>query len=117
MGLAEFDMPLGRVEMGIARKIVTLFHYRGKQHVLGSTALMYREHVLQTGDLAYRVLEVVERRRSGIAFVALHECGPLPVAHGPGSGIGEHIDEDMFALQLEKVVSGLRDPFLALRTG
>ena len=64
-------------------------------------------------------MQPIERFTSGVRFVSGHHCGPLLLAHGTSSGIGEKIDKDLLAFQVKHVVMGLFDPFIAFpgRTG
>ena len=78
---------------------------------------MRRQYVGQTGQHLNSVFQSVERTCAGIALVALHNGGPLLVAHGTCTGVGQQVDEYIVALQQEEVVLGLFNPFLALLAG
>ena len=137
-------MSLGGVEMGVAGKDVALLDNAGEKHVLSGTALVCGKHVGKSGQHLYSIFQPVERTGAGITLVALHDGGPLLVAHGACAGVGKQVDEHIVALQQEgpllvahgactgvgqqvdeyivalqqeEVVLGLFNPFLALLAG
>ncbi len=84
-----------------------------EDHVLGRTSLMSGHYVFKTGDAGDSVFHSVERSCSGIAFVAGHHGGPLPVAHRSCAGVREQIYIYLFGPQLEDVVVGVAQPLEA----
>ena len=110
-------MSLGGVEMGVAGKDVALLDNAGEKHVLSGTALVCGKHVGKSGQHLYSIFQPVERTRSGVALVTLHDSGPLLVAHGACAGVGKQVDEHIVALQQEEIVLGLFNPFLTLLAG
>ena len=75
---------------------------------------MRGQEVVEAEDVAYGVLHVVVRTCAGVALVALHQSGPLAVAHGAGARVGQKVDEDLVAAEVEQVVTCVADPLLAL---
>ncbi len=56
--------------------------------------------------------EAIEAAAAGVAFVALHDGGPLMGGHGAGAGIGEQVDEHVVGGQEKQVVvRGLEKSF------
>ena len=114
---AEFDVPFGGVEMGVARDDVARLEQCRKDHVLRSTPLVRGQEIGHPEDAFDRLLEPEIGRGPGIAFVAGHHGRPLAVAHRTCARVGQQVDRDLVAAQLEKVVAGFADPCFALRTG
>ena len=115
MRLAEFYMALGGVEVAVARYDLARTRvadaYDGaEQHVLGGPSLMARQEMLETEQIPYRGLELVERAGSRIALVAEHHLRPLGAGHRSGARVGKEVDVDLFAPQVEQVVACLANP-------
>ena len=62
----------------------------------------------KAGDLLQHRLEAEEARRAGVAFVGLHDAGPLLAAHRPGAAVGEQVDEHVLGRDQEHVEAGRR---------
>ncbi len=117
--LAALDMPLGGVEMRVARHHVAGLDQCAEHHVLGGAALMRRDNHRESGDALYGVLHPEEGAGAGITLVAHHHGAPLTVAHGSGAGVGQKVDIHLFGRKLKYIVMRCLDPFFALftRTG
>ena len=116
-GTAAFDMTFGRVEVGVAGYYIALFHECGEEHVLGCTALVCRNDILEARNAGNGILQFIERTCTGIGFVAHHQRSPLAVAHGARTGVGQTVDINLVGLELEHVVVRLFNPLLALCAG
>ena len=117
LGLAGFDMALGRVEMGIAGDDVAFLYEIGEENVFSGSALVRRDDVRHAEKALDRSFQLVERAGAGIALVAHHEGGPLAVGHGARAGIGQQVDIDLLGLQLKYIVMCFPEPLLALLAG
>ena len=60
LGLAGLDVTLGGVEVGVTGNDVAFLHQIREQHVLGSTALVGGDDILEAEDALYHALELVE---------------------------------------------------------
>ena len=116
-GLAALYMPLGSVEMGIARNNIPLLHQSAEKHIFGSTPLVGRNHYGETCDSFNRILHIEKRSRTGIAFIAGHHSRPLAVAHGTRARIGQQVDINLLGRELENIVMGRLNPLLTLLSG
>ena len=116
LGLAELNVALGGVKVGIAGHHVAFFHQIGEQHVLGGTSLMGGDDILETEDALHHRLELIERCGTGIALIAEHHLRPLAVAHGTGARVGQAVDVHLFCLQHEYVVMGFFQPLFSFLT-
>ncbi len=112
--LAALDVALGGVEVGVAGDDVAGLHQVAEQHILGCTALVGRDDILEARELRDGVFHVVERTGAAVALVAHHHGGPLAVAHGAGAAVGQQVDVDIVALQHEHILVGFVEPFLTL---
>jgi len=65
------------VEVRVVQHDVTRPGDRAEQDVLGRAALVRRNHVLEPGDVAHRMLEAVERLRARVRLVGRDHAGPL----------------------------------------
>ena len=88
-----------------------------EEDALGGTSLMRGDDVAVAEDILNRIPEAVEAAAAGVAFVALHDRGPLVRGHGSGAGVGEEVDEDIVGRQEEEVVVGGFEELLALWAG
>ena len=109
LGLTSLDVTLGGVEVGVAGDDVAFLHQIGEQHVLGCTALVGGDDILETEDALYDALKLVERGGTGVTLVTQHHLGPLAVAHRTGTG--------MLSLEHENVVVSFLEPLFTLGTG
>ena len=114
LGVPDLDVGPGRVEMNVARHGAVPAENRFEKNPLGRPALVGGDDVGEAEDVADRLLKPEKAPGSGVGLVARHDSGPLPVAHGRGSGVGQKIDEDFFGGQVEDVESGGPDKLVAL---
>ena len=82
--------------------------------VLGAAALVRGHHERVAVDVLHRLLEVEEVLAARVRLVAEHEPGPLLGRHRVGAAVGEQVDEDVAAAQLEGVPPRLGQRRLAL---
>ena len=66
-----------------------------EEQVLGHSALVGGDHVLEAGEFLHHLLEPEEGGGAGIGLVASHEVAPLSGAHGRGAGVGQQVDDDV----------------------
>ena len=117
-GAHKFDVGPGGVEVGVARNDIAFLAGYTEKDALGGAPLMRGDDVAIAEDVLNGILEVIEALAAGVAFIALHDAGPLMRGHGPGAGIGEQIDEDIVGGQKkEVVVSGFQQFFALLARG
>ncbi len=94
-GADEFDVGAGGIEMSVVGDDVAFLAHHAEQDALGGPALMGGNYMSETEDVLDRLLEAIETLAAGVAFVALHDRGPLVGGHGAGTGIGEEVDENI----------------------
>ena len=118
VGLFHLDVRARGVEVVVVRDDVPGRENRVEQNPLRRAALVCRNDVGEAGEIADDALEPVEGAAAGVRLVALHQRAPLRGRHRAGAGVGEQIDEHVFAAQAEDVVPRgrqRRDPFVAGR--
>ena len=115
--LTALDVTLSSIEVGIARHNHTRLHEVAEQHILGCTALVGWDDILETSEFGDGVLHVIERTGTAVALIALHHSGPLTVTHGASTAIGQQVDVDIVALQHKYILVGFVEPLLALFAG
>ena len=71
-------------------------------------ALVGRQNVRHSGQVAEHRLEAIPASRPGVGLVAAHHAGPLLAAHGGGAAVGEQVDDHVLRRNLEEVEM---DPF------
>jgi hypothetical protein len=92
--------------MSVVRNNISLPAGDPKQNALGRAPLVRWDDVLVSEDLAYRIAETLKTAASCVAFIALHDCGPLLGRHGASAGIRQQIDENIVGGKEEEVVMG-----------
>ncbi len=115
--LAALDVALGGVEVGVAGDDVARFNEIAEEDVLGSTALVGRDDILEAGQLGDGVFHMIERTGTAVAFVAHHHSSPLAVAHSAGAAVGEEVDVDIVRFQHKYILVGFVEPLFALFAG
>ncbi len=82
--------------------------------ILGTPSLVCREEVFFPKHVLYCFLQFVKTLRSGIGIVGLHHRGKLVVAHGIGSAVCEHVQENISGGQLKcvetRILNGKQTP-------
>ena len=94
--LTTFDVTFRRVKMRVTRYNITLFYKIREKYILGSTSLVSRDHVIESGQTGNHVFQVKERRCSSITFITQHHSGPLAICHRTGSRVGQQVNIDVF---------------------
>ena len=115
-GTAKLDVPLCRVEMGVARNDIALFEQGGEDDVLGSATLVCRQEIGHSEDFLDYGFEPVVGGCTSVTFIGGHHGPPLAVAHRLCSRIGQQVDHYLVGAQLEEVVMSFTDPSFALFT-
>jgi hypothetical protein len=113
----HLDVGPGRVEVVVVGHDLTGLEDGVEEDPLRGPPLMGGDDVSQARELAHHVPEAVVGAASRVGLVALHERAPLRGRHGPGSGVGEEIDEDVLGVQAEDVVPRLPEGRLAFLAG
>jgi hypothetical protein len=113
----ELDVGAGGVEVGVVGDDVSFFAHDIEQDPLSGAALVSGDNVGVGRDVFDRVLEAMEALAAGVAFVALHDGGPLMGGHGAGAGVGQEVDEDVVGFEQEEIVMCGTEELLALGTG
>jgi hypothetical protein len=85
--------------------------------VLGAAALVGGHDVRVAVDVLHGLLQVEEVLAARVSLVAEHEPGPLLGRHRVGAAVGEQVDEDVAAAQLEGVPPRLGQRRLPLGPG
>ena len=108
-GLGALDLDVGarRVEMVVVRHDIARMQDRVEQDPLSGSSLVSRNDVRESGEVLDDRFEAIERPAPRIGLVGLHQSAPLRRRHGPGSGIGQQVDQHVLGLQPEHVVAGL----------
>ena len=115
--LACLDMPLGRIEMRIARDHLSLFHEVREEHILCRTTLVCWDNILKTSDTSDSVFQLEERFTTRITLIAEHQCSPLAVGHSSCTRVGQQVDIHLLAAEHKDVVLGFTEPLFALCAG
>jgi hypothetical protein len=92
--------------MGVVRDDLAGAAEHGEQDLLGGAALVGRNDVPEREEISYRFLELVERRRPGIALVAVLYGSPLVTAHRACARVSEEIDQNVVGMKVEQVQAG-----------
>ena len=115
-GADELDVGAGGVEVRVVGDDVTRVAGHAEQDALGSAALVRGDHVLVAEDVLNGIAKAGEAAAAGIAFVALHNRGPLRGRHGAGAGVSQQVDEHVICGQQKQVVVRESEQFFALLT-
>ena len=117
-GLRSCELHIGArgVEVRVVGNNVAFLAGHPKQDALGGASLVRRNHVFVAENILNGTSEAVEAAAAGIAFIALHDGGPLVGRHGAGARIGQQVDEHVVGLKQKKVVVRGLKKFFALRT-
>ena len=100
--------------MRVVRDDVPRLDHDGEQNALRRPSLMGGNHLAEPRQVAYHVLEPVERTAPGVGLVGVQHRGPLAGRHGPGPRIGEQVDEDLVGPKPEQVVGDALERRLAI---
>ncbi len=106
----------GGVEVGVTEYQLPLAHQILEQVVLRSSALVTGDNVPVAENIQHCGLEVLPVAALCVGLVAPHHSRPLVVAHGGSAAVGQHVDQDQLARDLEHVVSGAAQRLLTLLT-
>ena len=102
---AVLDIGARGVEVGVVGHDLAVATNDGEQDLLGGTALVGRDHVLERKQLLDRVEKSVPGRRAGIAFVAVLDGCPLVAAHRARPRVGQQVDDHVLGVDVEEVVA------------
>ena len=109
-----FDVCAGGVEMRVVGDDHAGAGNRAEQDPLRRPALMGRDDVGKRKQLLHRRDKRKPGRRAGVALIPVLDCRPLIAGHRAGAGVGQQIDQHILGAEIEQVVAGLRQGFLAL---
>ena len=85
-----------------------------KEYILCRSSLVCGDHIPEPCQGSNGLLQAVEGTAASIGFIPAHQGRPLFLAHGTGPRIGQQVDENLVALQVEQVVFCLFDPPLTI---
>lgn len=106
LGPLVFDVGAGRVEVAVVGDGLARLAEQAAEDLLGGAALVGRDDVAETEDVAHDLLEATEAPRAGITFVADHDRPPLVGAHRAGAAVGQQVNEHVVGVNQEGVEVG-----------
>src|SRR5690606_29550857 len=83
----------------------------------GRPALVGREYMRHPREGMDLLVQGFPAARTGIAFVAEHDAGPLVLAHGARAAVREQVDEHIGRVELERVITRSLERFEAISGG
>ena len=104
LGADKLNVGAGGVEMRVVGNDIALLAHHAEQNALGGAALVGGDDMLVSEDVLNGIAEAVEAAAAGVAFVALHDRGPLVGGHGAGAGIGKQVDQHIVGGEQKQVV-------------
>ncbi len=109
------DVGPRRVEVRVVRNNVPRFNHSREEDLLRRSTLMGRDDFFERREVCNDVPEPIERPAPCVRFISNHHPRPLLSRHGPGTGIGEEVDDHLVAVQPEEVVPRALQSLLTLR--
>src|SRR5271157_1317087 len=79
------DVGIGGIEVHVARNILPGLDQTCAQNIFGGASLMCWDEIFESENIFDRGFETVERARTGIRLVAVHNRRPLILAHRAGA--------------------------------
>jgi hypothetical protein len=84
-----------RIEVRVAQYYVSWLQEKLADYVFRRPALVRRNDVWISNNLANGSLESEEASRANVGFVPSHQASPLFIAHRAGAAVGRQIDENV----------------------
>ena len=109
------DVRAGCVEVDVIGHVIAGVEEVRHEDQFGAAPLVGREDVLEAEDLLHRLLEAREAGAAGVSLVTVHQRRPLEVAHRARAAVGQQVDEDVLAAQVEQVEVRGAERLLAFR--
>ena len=103
---ARPDVGIRGVEVHVGGHGHAGFDQQGAKDIFGGATLVGGYEIFESKDFLHGVGQSIIGPRSSIGFVALHDGGPLCLAHRPGARISQQVHENFFRTQRKKVVTG-----------
>ncbi len=111
----EFLVQARGREIHVARNEIAGLDQDAREQVLGAASLVGRYQIPIAIILANFFFQMIKVLAPRIGFVPHHQAGPLVIAHGIRSAVGEQIDINVARSQEKGIISGFQKRVFAIR--